>query len=127
MSEQQNQLAELEALEHQREQAVLAADITTLERLLIPDMIYVHSSATAEDRDTYLQRVAQGYYVYNSVQSLQRNWRLYPDFALANGDLRIDVTVRGTAKIVMSRYLQVWAKTQGQWQMVSWQSTPIPQ
>jgi hypothetical protein len=71
--------------------------------------------------------VAQGYYVYNSVQSLQRNWRLYPDFALANGDLRIDVTVRGTAKIVMSRYLQVWAKTQGQWRMVSWQSTPIPQ
>jgi ketosteroid isomerase-like protein len=127
MSEQQNQLAELEALEHQREQAVLAADITTLERLLSPDMIYVHSSATAEDRDTYLQRVAQGYYVYNSVQSLQRNWRLYPDFALANGDLRIDVTVRGTAKIVMSRYLQVWAKTQGQWRMVSWQSTPIPQ
>jgi len=37
------------------------------------------------------------------------------------------VEVAGTKKIVMSRYLQVWAKRAIGWQMVSWSSVPIPQ
>jgi ketosteroid isomerase-like protein len=49
------------------------------------------------------------------------------DVVLVNGDLRINVEVAGTKKIVMSRYLQVWAKRALGWQMVSWSSVPIPQ
>jgi ketosteroid isomerase-like protein len=49
------------------------------------------------------------------------------DVVLVNGDLRINVEVAGTKKIVMSRYLQVWAKRAPGWQMVSWSSVPIPQ
>jgi hypothetical protein len=43
-----------------------------------------------------------------------------------NGEVRIDVEVKGTAKQVNARYLQVWARRPQGWQMVSWQSTPIP-
>jgi ketosteroid isomerase-like protein len=58
---------------------------------------------------------------------LQREFRVMGDVVLVNGDLRINVEVAGTKKIVMSRYLQVWAKRAPGWQMVSWSSVPIPQ
>jgi ketosteroid isomerase-like protein len=53
--------------------------------------------------------------------------RVIGDVVLVNGDARIEVEVSGTAKVVMSRYLQVWVKRSAGWQMASWQSTPIPQ
>jgi hypothetical protein len=53
--------------------------------------------------------------------------RVIGDVVLVNGDARIEVEVGGTAKLVMSRYLQVWVKGSAGWQMASWQSTPIPQ
>jgi ketosteroid isomerase-like protein len=58
---------------------------------------------------------------------LQREFRVMGEVVLVNGDLRISVDVAGTNKVIMSRYLQVWAKRATGWQMVSWSSVPIPQ
>jgi hypothetical protein len=45
---------------------------------------------------------------------------------LVNGDIQIDLLLKGVPKSFVSRYLQVWAKRSGEWQMVAWQSTPVP-
>jgi hypothetical protein len=45
---------------------------------------------------------------------------------LVNGDVRIEVLARGTAKLIMSRFCQAWARRDGRWQMVTWHSTPMP-
>jgi hypothetical protein len=96
---------------------------------LIADWIrhdYVHSSATADDRATFVEPACTGHYDYTALIPLARAWRVWGDTALCNGDVRIRVTVKGTPKEFVSRYLQVWRRGPSGWQMASWQSTPVP-
>jgi ketosteroid isomerase-like protein len=119
-------IAELEALDDRRAAAAIAKDRATLESLLAPDMIYVHSSAVAEDRATFVERACTGWYDYTALTTLKRDWRVWGDTALCNGDVRIQVIARGAPKDFVSRYLQVWRRGEAGWQMASWQSTPVP-
>lgn len=119
-------VAELEALDGRRAAATIAKDRGTLADLLAPELRYVHSSGTDENRDTYLERVCGGYYDYRALTTLRRDWRVHGAVALCNGDVRIEVIVQGKPKTIHSRYLQVWVRNAaGAWQMASWQSTPM--
>lgn len=120
-------IAEIEALEARRCKALVDRDFGGLADLLGEDLLYVHSSAAAEDKALYLKKLNEGHYSYSALNSLRRSHRVVGDVVLADGDLHISVRVGGADKQVKSRYLQVWAKRAGSWKMISWQSTPIPQ
>jgi len=120
-------IQEIESLDAKRSQAILSKDYKALELLIGEDLRYIHSSSVQEDKKQYLDKLASGHYIYHGLDVLQREFRVIGDVVLVNGDLRINVEVAGTKKIVMSRYLQVWAKRTSGWQMVSWSSVPIPQ
>ena len=120
-------IQEIESLDAKRSQAILSKDYKALELLIGEDLRYIHSSSVQEDKKQYLDKLASGHYIYHGLDVLQREFRVIDDVVLVNGDLRINVEVAGTKKIVMSRYLQVWAKRTSGWQMVSWSSVPIPQ
>lgn len=122
----QSLVAELEALDERRAAAAIAKDRATLEALLADDLHYVHSSAIDEDKATYVERACTGWYDYKGLTALKREWRVWGDTALCNGDCRIQVVVKGTTKDFVSRYLQVWRRGPRGWQMASWQSTPVP-
>jgi ketosteroid isomerase-like protein len=119
-------IAEIEAVDARRVQATVSRDFAALEPLLGEDLRYVHSSAVDEDRALYLTKLRDGHYVYRGLTTMRRDFRVLGDVVLVNGDIKIEVEVKGTAKTIMSRYLQVWAKRSQGWQMISWQSTPIP-
>ena len=119
-------IAEIEALDERRARATIEADVTTLAELCGDDLRYVHSSATDEDKALYLERLRSGHYRYRSLSTLKRDFRVLGDMVLVNGDVRIVVVVNDQTKDFVSRYLQVWARRPKGWQMVSWQSTPIP-
>ena len=117
----------IEAADAKRSQAILSKDFKALDPLIGGDLRYIHSSSVQEDKKQYLDKLGSGHYNYHGLDILQREFRVMGDIVLVNGDLRINVEVAGTKKIVMSRYLQVWAKRAPGWQMVSWSSVPIPQ
>jgi len=120
-------IAHIEALDAKRANCILARDFAGLDPLIAEDLRYVHSSAVLENKQQYLAKLSSGHYTYRALTTLQREMRVIGDVVLVNGDARIEVEVSGTAKVVMSRYLQVWVKGSAGWQMASWQSTPIPQ
>jgi len=120
-------IQEIEALDAKRSQAILSCDYNALEPLMGEDLRYIHSSAVQEDKKQYLAKLASGHYIYRALDVIEREFRVMGDVVLVNGDLRIEVEVAGTNKVVMSRYLQVWAKRALGWQMVSWSSVPIAQ
>jgi ketosteroid isomerase-like protein len=120
-------IAHIEALDAKRANFILARDFAGLDPLISEDLRYVHSSAVMENKQQYLAKLSSGHYIYRALTTLQREMRVVGDVVLVNGDARIEVEVGGTAKVVMSRYLQVWVKGSAGWQMASWQSTPIPQ
>ena len=120
-------IAHIEALDAKRAECILARDFAGLEPMIAEDLRYVHSSAVLENKQQYLAKLTSGHYTYRALTTLQREMRVIGDVVLVIGDARIEVEVSGTAKVVMSRYLQVWVKRSAGWQMASWQSTPIPQ
>jgi len=123
----QTVIAEIEALDAQRRAALVDKNFSALANLLDDAMLYVHSSAVAEDKALYLKKLTDGLYNYSALKSLRRTHRVLGDVVLVDGDLEISVRVSGVDKVVNSRYLQVWARRAGGWKMISWQSTPIPQ
>ena len=122
----QDTIQHIEALDARRLKATLSRDFAALEPLIGDDLRYIHSSAVQENKAEYLDKLTSGHYLYHGLDVQQREYRVLGDVVLVNGDLRIDVEVKGTRKQVLSRYLQVWARRPSGWQMVSWQSVPVP-
>ncbi len=119
-------VARIEALEAQRIAATLAGQTDVLAGLLGDDLRYVHSSGTDETKAEFLARLASGHYVYKALESGHRDFRVFGDVVLVNGNIRIEVVSQGKDKLIQCRYLQAWAKRDGNWQMVAWQSTTAP-
>lgn len=119
-------IAELEAIDDRRAAATVAKDRATLDAVFAPDMIYVHSSAMAEDKATFIDRATTGWYDYQALTPIRRDWRVWGDTALCNGDVRIQVVARGAHKDFVSRYLSVWRRGSAGWQICAWHSTLVP-
>jgi ketosteroid isomerase-like protein len=125
MSSEQQIIAEITRLDAERVAATLAKDVAKLNELIADDLRYVHSSATDEGKGQYIERSTTGnYYDYKAFTTLKRDFRVIGDTVLVHGDVKIDLLLEGKPKIVNSRYLQVWARRGGKWQMAAWQSTP---
>lgn len=122
----QDIIRNIETLDAERVRATMAGDVDALSAVFADDLRYTHGSASVDTKAQYLNNLRSGMYVYQGFTNISREFRVMGDVVLVNGDMRIDVTVKGTPKVVMSRYLAVWFRQAGAWRMVSWQSTPIP-
>ena len=119
-------ITQIEALEARRLAATMAGNAAELAVLLGDDMRYVHSSGTDETKAELLAKLASGHYVYKALEPGHRDFRVFGDVVLVNGNIRIEVVSGGKDKLLQCRYLQAWAKRGGTWQMVAWQSTQSP-
>ena len=54
------------------------------------------------------------------------NIQVYGDTVVVTGQTTMAAMVEGKPKLLNSRYTNVWVKGAKGWQMVVWQSTPIP-
>ena len=113
-------------LEDRRFRAMVEADAAALEELLADSMIYTHSSATTDGKASYIAGVRSKKWQYRKIERPVEEIQVYGDTAVVAGQVRIDILVEGQPKIMNSRYTDVWVKGAKGWQMVAWQSTPMP-
>ena len=52
--------------------------------------------------------------------------QVHGDCAVVTGQVRIELLSGGQPKKLNSRFTNVWVKGRQGWQMVAWQSTPLP-
>jgi ketosteroid isomerase-like protein len=52
--------------------------------------------------------------------------RAYGSTAVVIGQVKVALVSGGQPKDMVLRFLDVWAKRAGKWQMVAWQSTKLP-
>jgi len=116
----------IEELDRQRSQALLDGDIDKVESFLGSSLHYVHSSSTDEDRTIYLQRLRDGFYKYQALESSDKDYRRFGDCVIVNGLIRVHVIANGNDKDFKARYTQVWVTENAAWKMVSWQTTLLP-
>jgi ketosteroid isomerase-like protein len=115
-------MTDIARLEDERYAAMLAKDIATLERLLHPDLVYMHSSGVADGKASYIAGVRERVWDYQRIDRSDQTVRLHGALALVFNRLKISLTVRGVAKNLDNRALAVWVAEEGAWRLIALQS-----
>lgn len=111
------------ALDKKRMDAMAAKDIAALNELIADDMIYCHSSARLDTKASLIGNMQSGSTVYQSVVPSDVKAQDLGDAVVLTGLAHIKVSSGGKAMDFGVRFTDVWAKRNGKWQMVAWQST----
>jgi ketosteroid isomerase-like protein len=122
----QSDEAEVRKAEEARFAATVKGDLEALGAMLADDMTYVHSNAKLETKAELLELLEKGHYQYRAITPKDVRVRLYGDAALASGLAEIDVVSGGQPIHVNLRFLEVWVRRAGRWQLAAWQSTRLP-
>ena len=115
-------MKEILALEDRRAKAMIAADVQVLEEILADDLIYTHTTARLDTKASFIDAVKTGKSNYKSVDRKDVEVRELGDTAVVTGHAKFHV---GDNKFE-ARFIDVYAKRNGAWQMVAWQSTRVP-
>jgi len=118
---------QISALEARRYQAMTDADIATLGELLSADLVYTHSDATSDGKQSYLDRVATGFFDYGPMTHPEHGIVVRGDCALVFHDMHGEVLVNHeTKRVLNSRSLAVWVREDGNWVLLAFQPTKYP-
>jgi len=117
---------QIHALEDRRCRAMIDADMKALEAIYADELIYTHSNASVDDKKSYLAGIKSGKFDYKSIKRPEENIRVFGDTAVVTGRAEISVRADGNDRQLNSRYLVLWIKRNGAWQVAAWQSTPVP-
>src|SRR6202022_2316267 len=114
-------------LDKKRMTAMAQKDIATLNTLLSADLIYPHSSARLDTKQKLIGNMGSGSTVYTAVEPSDVKAQDLGDAVVLTGSCRISVTAQGRPNSFSVRFTDVYANKGGQWQMVTWQSTRLPE
>ena len=113
-------------LDKKRMDAMSQKDMATLNALLSDDLVYTHSSARLDTKQSLIGAMESGATVYTSVEPSDVKAQDLGAAVVLTGTARISVTSNGNPINFGVRFTDVYANNHGQWQMVAWQSTRLP-
>jgi len=113
-------------LDRKRMQAMAAKDVATLEAVLADDLVYAHSSARLDTKRSLIDAMMSGATVYTGIEPSDVKAQDLGDAVVLTGIAQIKVVSNGTPNAFGVRFTDVYAKRNGGWQMVTWQSTRLP-
>jgi ketosteroid isomerase-like protein len=114
-------------LDRQRMEAMGKKDIATLNGLLSDDLVYTHSSARLDTKQSLIGAMESGATVYTAVEPYDVKAQDLGNAVVLTGAARISVTSKGNPINFSVRFTDVYVNKGGQWQMVAWQSTRLPE
>jgi ketosteroid isomerase-like protein len=113
-------------LDKKRMTAMAQKDVATLNTLLADDLVYTHSSARLDTKQSLIGAMESGSTVYTSVEPTDVKAQDLGDTVVLTGSCRISVMSGGRPNSFGVRFTDVYANKGGRWQMVAWQSTRLP-
>jgi hypothetical protein len=119
-------LKEVEAVERARFKAQIALDVATLRPMLADDLVYCHSTGVCQNKEEFIGFVTSGTNKYLAMDIVYMKPRLIDGAVVVNGKMDVRVLMNGKEQRFQGIYTDVYAKRGGRWQLVSWQSTKLP-
>ena len=113
-------------LDKKRMDAMASKDVAALNDLLSDDLIYCHSSARLDTKQSLIGAMESGATVYNAVEPSDVKAQDLGSAVVLTGIARIRVTSGGKPNAFGVRFTDVYANKGGKWQMVTWHSTRLP-
>lgn len=114
-------------IETRRFKAMLGPDIETLQAMLAEEVLYIHSSGAVETKVQFLEALSSGKMRYLSLDVEEMKVRVYGDVSIVNGLLKLDVRMGGKPSTFRVRYTDAYARRDDRWELVTWQSTRLPE
>ena len=118
---------EIIGLDRRRMELMCQRDVQALRDLLADDLVYTHSSAKVDTKQSLLDAMESGSTVYTSIEPSDVQAQALGDAVVLTGVARISVTSNGRPLDFRVRFTDVYANRDGRWQMVAWQSTRLPE
>ena len=114
-------------LERERLKAMINADSEALNSILSDDLTYIHTTTREDSKKSLIDSLASGGLSYKSMDTEGVKVRIYGDAAVVTGSAAIKVSSGGRLLEFSILFTDVYAKQEGRWQMVAWQSTRKPE
>jgi hypothetical protein len=112
-------------LDRQRMTAMAEKNVAALTKILSDDLIYTHSSARLDTKQSLIGAMESGATVYTSVEPSDVVAQDLGDAVVLTGVAAISVNSGGKPNSFRVRFTDVYANKGGNWQMVTWQSTKL--
>ncbi len=116
---------QIHALEVERYAAMVAADVEALGRLLSDRLVYRHSTGGHDSKASYLERVRDGTFVYESIEHPEDQIIVTDGAAVVLGLMIARVYRAGVLHELRNAACAVWAREAGHWRLVAYQPAPI--
>jgi hypothetical protein len=113
------------SLEERRIAAMKASDADSLDALLADQLVYTHSRARVDDKQSYLASVAAGAMTYLEITRENIRAARHGDTVVISARVRMRVDSKEGIRALDNQGLSVWSKADGQWKYLAWQATPI--
>ncbi len=117
---------ELLKIEEQRYRAMEKIDRAFLNGVFHEDLLFVHASGRTDTRDSFMQRLGENGLMYRSIRSRNLRARVYGNCGIVTGISDLDLLVQGTPRTLNLIFTSTYAKQNGAWKLVSYQSTNLP-
>ncbi len=115
------------ALDKERMQAMADKDVAKLNNLICKDLVYTHSSARLDTKESLIGAMESGATVYTSVEPSEVEAQDLGDVVVLTGAAQISVVSSGKPNSFGVRFTDVYQNQNGTWRMVAWQSTKLPE
>jgi ketosteroid isomerase-like protein len=114
-------------LDKKRMNAMAQKDIATLNSLLSDDLVYTHSTARLDTKKSLIEAMESGRTVYTGVEPSDVKAQDLGSAVVLTGIARIHVLSNGRPNNFGVRFTDVYVNKGDEWQMVTWQSTRLPE
>jgi hypothetical protein len=114
-------------LDRKRMNAMAQKDIATLNSLLSDDLVYTHSTARLDTKKSLIEAMESGRTVYTGVEPSDVKAQDLGSAVVLTGIARIHVLSNGKPNNFGVRFTDVYVNKGDEWQMVTWQSTRLPE
>ncbi len=117
---------EVDQAEDARYNAMIAVDVAAFDAMLGDEFVYHQPSGKVVPKKEYVEALRSGGIKLKKAERYGVTINAFGDFATAMGSTRVDVELNGEFKQLDLRYLNVWARRDGRWQLIARQSAYKP-
>ena len=122
-------MAEQELLDRQQQRyaAAMAQDIDQLERMVVDELRYCHTTGAVDTKTSYLETVRTGGIRWLAVNPRGMEARVYDNVGVIAGEVRQQITVGGRDQPIDMhiRTIEVYLKRDGRWQLSEFQASNV--
>ena len=118
---------EVLAVEDRRFAAMTDADTATLRRYLSDSLTYTHTTGRLDGKSSLLRALASGALRYEVISPDSRAVRFEGPLALVVGRSSMRAGAPGNLQDFQIRYLAVYTRRAGAWQLLAWHATRLPE